>query len=663
VVRRWVIVAVVAVLALAGIGAGAWWVLRPKARPEPVAAAYLAAWGRSDWAAMQAQVAAPPADFAKQHTDMVERLRVAEASFAPGAATVTDDRAEVPFSARLRLRALGEWPYDGVLRLVRRDDRWRVDWTPATLHPDLAAGLRFQRTRTWPDRAAILAADGTELAGPGPMVTVNVVGERVKDKAEVVDALARYAEVPREAARRAVADAERRPSQAVPVVTMPRSDYELVRDDIYPVPGLSFVEGVGREYNGLASTRMLLGSVGPVTADDLKKLGGSYQAGDLVGHGNGLEAAFERRLAGTPSGEVRLVDKDGQPAKVLHRFAGKDGEPVKTTIDPRAQEAAETALDPVAKAAALVAIQPSTGELVAVVNTPVSGYNRALLGRYPPGSTFKVVTASALLAGGLRPGDPVDCPKEAKVGGRTFGNFEDEVLGKIPFSSAFAHSCNTAFVQQAAKRLDGDDLVTAAARFGFDLDPSPGIPAVTSRVPPPSDRADLAAEAFGQGRITTSPLQMATVAATVAEGRWHHPTLLTGEAARSGGSAGSGESVPTDSTGSEPTSSTGSDGSGSNDSGGSQPAKSPDPLDPAVAKTLRTLMRQVVTEGTAAPAHLPAGTGGKTGTAEFGTGDPLPTHAWFIGFRGDLAFAVVVEDGGVGGEVAAPVAARFLRAL
>jgi cell division protein FtsI/penicillin-binding protein 2 len=640
VVRRWVIVAVVAVLALAGIGAGAWWVLRPKARPEPVAAAYLAAWGRSDWAAMQAQVAAPPADFAKQHTDMVERLRVTEASFAPGAATVTDDRAEVPFSARLRLRALGEWPYDGVLRLVRRDDRWRVDWTPATLHPDLAAGLRFQRTRTWPDRAAILAADGTELAGPGPVVTVNVVGARVKDKAEVVDALARYAEVPRETARRAVADAERRPNQAVPVVTMPRSDYDLVRDDLYPVPGLSFVEGVGREYNGPASTRMLLGSVGPVTADDLKKLGATYQAGDLVGHGNGLEAAFERRLAGTASGEVRLVDKDGQPAKVLHRFAGKDGEPVKTTIDPRAQEAAEAALDPVAKPAALVAIQPSTGELAAVVNTPVTGYNRALLGRYPPGSTFKVVTASALLAGGLRPGDPVDCPKEAKVGGRTFGNFEDEVLGKIPFSSAFAHSCNTAFVQQAAKRLDGDDLVAAAARFGFNLDPSPGIPAVTSRVPPPSDRADLAAEAFGQGRITTSPLQMATVAATVVEGRWRHPTLLTGEATTSG-----------------------SDGSGSNDSGGSQPAKSPDPLDPVVAKTLRTLMRQVVTEGTAAPAHLPAGTGGKTGTAEFGTGDPLPTHAWFIGFRGDLAFAVVVEDGGVGGEVAAPIAARFLRAL
>jgi cell division protein FtsI/penicillin-binding protein 2 len=82
-----------------------------------------------------------------------------------------------------------------------------------------------------------------------------------------------------------------------------------------------------------------------------------------------------------------------------------------------------------------------------------------------------------------------------------------------------------------------------------------------------------------------------------------------------------------------------------------------------VAAILRTLMRQVVTQGTAADAGLPGQVAGKTGTAEFGTGDPLPTHAWFIGFRGDLAFAVIVEGGGVGGRVAAPAAARFLRGL
>jgi cell division protein FtsI/penicillin-binding protein 2 len=640
-VRRWVVVAVVAVVVLAAAGGEAWWLLRPKARPDPVAAAYLEAWGRRDWPAMQARVAAPPADFAARHTAMLEALRVTGASFTPTTATVHDDRAEVPFQARLTLRALGEWSYQGLLRLVRRDDRWRVDWSPAALHPDLAAGQRFQRTRTWPERAPILAADGSQLAGPGPTVTISVVGGRVKDPAQVADALVVHAQVPRAVARKALADAGRRPGQAVPVVTLPQADYDLIRAAVHPVPGLSFEQAVGREYNGPLTTRTLLGSVGPVTADDLKELGAPYQTGDQTGHGNGLEEAFERRLAGTPSGEVRLVGGDGRTVKVLHEFPGKDGQAVQTALDPRVQEAAEAALEPVAKPAALVAVRPSTGALVAVVNTPFGGYNRALLGRYPPGSTFKVVTAAALLAGGLRPGDPVDCPKEAKVGGRTFGNFEAEVLGRIPFSSAFANSCNTAFVQQAARRLDGQELVAGAARFGFGLDPSPGIPAVTSQVPPPSDQADLAAEAFGQGRVTASPLQMAMVAATVATGRWRQPHLVTGEAAASGGS----------------------DGSGSNDAGAAEPAKAPEPLDAKVAGTLRTLMRQVVTEGTAADAGLPGKVAGKTGTAEFGTGDPLPTHAWFIGFRGDLAFAVIVEDGGVGGRVAAPAAARFLRSL
>jgi cell division protein FtsI/penicillin-binding protein 2 len=627
-VRRWVIVAVVAVVVLTAAGGGAWWLLRPRARPEPVAAAYLEAWGRKDWPAMQAQVAAPPADFAARHTDMLENLRATEASFTPGPATVTDDRAEVPFQARLQLRALGEWPYQGVLRLVRRDDRWRVDWSPATLHPDLAPGLRFQRTRSWPERAPILAADGSELAGPGPVVAVSLVGERVKSPAAVAKALVTYVGVSRDQARKVLADAERRPDQLVPVAVLAEADYRSIREFIHPVPGLSFQNGVGRETNGPASARMLVGSVDPVTADDLKRLGAPYQTGDVTGHGNGLEAAFERQLAGSPSGEVRLVDKDGAEAKVLHRFAGEDGKPLQTTLDPQLQRAGELALAPVGKPAALVAVKPSSGELLAVVNLPFNGYNRALLGRYPPGSTFKVVTAGALLSSGLRPADPVDCPKEVSIGGRRFGNFEDEVLGRIPFSSAFAHSCNTAFVQQATKRLDGDELVAAAGRFGFGVEPAPGIAAVTSRVPPPSDQADLAAEAFGQGRVTASPLQMAMVAATVVQGRWRQPRLVTVGAEAEGG-------------------------------GG----ESPDPLDRQVAGTLRTLMRQVVTEGTAAPAKLPGKVGGKTGTAEFGTGSPLPTHAWFIGFRGDLAFSVVVEDGGVGGRVAAPVAARFLRGL
>jgi cell division protein FtsI/penicillin-binding protein 2 len=126
---------------------------------------------------------------------------------------------------------------------------------------------------------------------------------------------------------------------------------------------------------------------------------------------------------------------------------------------------------------------------------------------------------------------------------------------------------------------------------------------------------------IGQDKIVASPLIMAGVAGTVAAGRWHAPRLLAGDPKRTG---------------------------------------------PRIAQAprLRELMRAVVTGGTGtALASLPGFVAGKSGTAEFGSGDPPPTHAWFIAFRGDLAVAVLVENGRAGGEVAAPIAARFLAGL
>jgi cell division protein FtsI/penicillin-binding protein 2 len=327
---------------------------------------------------------------------------------------------------------------------------------------------------------------------------------------------------------------------------------------------------------------------------------------------------------------VELVDQDDNQVKVLRRFGGKPGASVQTTIETRMQLAAESALgDAGGHLASLVALQPSTGAIRAMVNLPATGFQRATLGRYPPGSTFKVITTAALLQKGLKTTDKVTCPKQVKVGGITIGNFEQEQLGTIPFNVAFAKSCNTAFVQLATGRLTGSELARAASRFGFGVAIAPGIPAVTSRAPVAQSSAELATSAFGQAQVSASPLQMAAVAATVGSGIWRAPRLLDDRTL------------------------------GTLDA--RQP--SPRPLDPGVADTLRDLMHQVVTSGTAASAGLPDGVAGKTGTAEFGSGDKPPTHAWFIGFRGDLAVAVVVESGGVGGEVAAPVAARFFRAV
>jgi cell division protein FtsI/penicillin-binding protein 2 len=623
-----------AVVLLAAAGAGGWWfLLRERGSPTPVAAAYLDAWQRADWAAMQRLVAAPPADFAAVHARMLADLKVRNEAFTLGQVRRDGDRAEAAFTARLDLRGLGPWSYQGTVRLARRDrSTWLVDWSPATVHPSLTAGRRFQRSRTQGERAPILARDGSTLAGPGDVVVVGVVGQRVADRARALRALTGPAGADPAAASGALAQAAAAPTQFVPAVTLPAARYQAVKAAIFPVPGLSFRREQGRQAGGPASAGLLVGRVSPVTADDLKRLGGEYQTGDQVGHG-GLEAAFERQLAGTPSGSVTLVDAakpataaDVPAATVLYRFPGAPGTPLRTTLDPKLQAAGEQALAGVAKPAALVALQPSTGELRAVVNSPPGGsFDRALLGRYPPGSTFKVVTAEALLEGGLRPGDRVICPPTAAVGGRTFHNFEAEKLGTITFTAAFAASCNTAFVQLAAERLDPAKLAAAAGRFGFGADLAPGIPAVRGRFPAPADTTELAAAAIGQGRVSVSPLQMATVAAAVDSGAWRAPRLVAAPPAA--------------------------------------PAPAPRPLDPRAAGALRGLMRAVVTQGTAAPAKLPGPVSGKTGTAEFGSGSPLPTHAWFIGFRGDLAFAVVVEGGGVGGRVAAPIAARFLAAL
>jgi cell division protein FtsI/penicillin-binding protein 2 len=173
------------------------------------------------------------------------------------------------------------------------------------------------------------------------------------------------------------------------------------------------------------------------------------------------------------------------------------------------------------------------------------------------------------------------------------------------------------------ERLERDALTEAGRSFGLGEPLELGMPAAEAEVPPGRDLVARAAAMIGQDRIVASPLSMAGVIATVAEGRWRAPRLLAGDGERAG-----------------------------------------EPLDRGEADTLRTLTRSVVTEGTGtALAPIPGEVHGKSGTAEYGGGDPPPTHAWFVAYRGDVAISVLVENGRSGGAVAAPIAARFFSAL
>jgi cell division protein FtsI/penicillin-binding protein 2 len=349
---------------------------------------------------------------------------------------------------------------------------------------------------------------------------------------------------------------------------------------------------------------------------------------------SGLQRTFDEQLAGRPGLEVVIVppeDTDLEP-QTLFTAEAEDGQPVTVTLEEDVQLAADAALaDQDDFPTALVAIRVSDGHVLAVANGPGGGgLDLALTGRYAPGSTFKVVTTAALVADGLTSETEVPCPATITADGRAFRNAEDQALGDVPFRAAFANSCNTAFVG-LARELTPEALREAGTWFGLGHDPALGVDAFTGDVPDTGSATELAAAAIGQGRILASPFAMADVAAAAARGAALRPSLVLDPAPDA------------------------------------DEAPDPAPLPDGVAEALPELMRAVVTDGSgAAVAEVPGGpVHGKTGTAEYGDASPPRTHAWFIGWQEDVAFAVLVAEtpDAFGGRVAAPIAADFLTRL
>lgn len=338
--------------------------------------------------------------------------------------------------------------------------------------------------------------------------------------------------------------------------------------------------------------------------------------------GVGLNRAASPRLTpGAAGGRVVLVDEATNRRTVLASFDPGSGGDVRTTFDLGVQHAGEAALGTLSASteAGLVAVDTSTGGVLAAVSHPPSGTPVAIGRAFPPGSTFKIVTATALLANGVRAGTPVTCAPSVVVGKQTFHNAEGHPSGRMTLAEAFAQSCNTAFIALAS-RLPGNTLAQVARTY-YGFTPSQPLPvaSIGGTIRDPASAAESAENAIGQGSVEASPLQMASVAAAVASGVWRQPFIIDG------------------------------------------PAQS-HRLPAGVAATLRAFMRETVIRGTAAAVAFPGEVYGKTGTAEHGSGSPPPAYAWFVGFRGSVAFAVFV-DHGTGADTAAPRAAAFLRSL
>ncbi|MDG4828864.1 penicillin-binding transpeptidase domain-containing protein [Solwaraspora sp. WMMD1047] len=557
-----------------------------------------------------------------------------------GEVTETAESATATVQVDWTLPGGTHWSYPTEVRLQRGpDDEWQVVWEPTIVQEKLTPGDQLAIRRVPAARGAVLDAAGQPIVTPRPVVQVGVQPSAVTDPAALVRDL--------DAAFRAIRPAlnppvdltdlpdrlkAAKPDAFVDVVLLRREAYLQIKPRIHGLDGTRFVE----DQRDLAPTRefarALLGSVDPVQKADLEAEPGVYAVGDLVGHG-GLQGGYEQRLRGTAGTSVIVTRTN--PAGVveptgteLFRQEPRAGAPIRTTLDVRVQTAADAALAGEPKRSALVAVRVSDGALLAVANGPGGGAeNLALTAQVPPGSTFKMVSTLGLLdLGAVGPDTPVDCPKTFTVDGRSFKNSDDFALGRVPFHTDFARSCNTAFAALAPK-LGPDGLAEAGRSVGLEAPWELGVEAFSGKVSTGGSAAERAAAAFGQGTTLVSPVAMAGATAAVARGQWQQPKLLL-------------------------------------DPAPANPAPAGPQLKPGSVEPLRTMMREVVTAGTAtalkgvpgSPVH------GKTGTAEFDD-NPANTHAWFVGWQGDVAIAVFVEKGGASGASAVPIAANFLRAV
>ncbi|EME55659.1 penicillin-binding transpeptidase domain-containing protein [Amycolatopsis decaplanina] len=493
------------------------------------------------------------------------------------------------------------WTYKADAQVHSTQDGWKVRWLPTVLHPQLAAQQSIALKAEPPDLAPVLDRDGMPLLRPQTVVSVVLDPAKAGDLVAVTDKLgAALNRFEPSVTGQSIRDGVKtlKPGSGYPVVSLRANSYQEVKPEIYDLPGVRFSQ----------QERLL---------PDDKNFGKQVLPA--------VRSLVEDQVEGSAGWRVVTLDTGGGEITDLHNEHPKPAPAVVSTLSVKAQGSAERALAPVPTASALVAIQPSTGELLAVAqNAPADTQGAiALTGRFPPGSTFKMTTAvAALSAGSVRADSPVDCPGTATFENRTVPNEGKFALGVVPLSTAFAKSCNTTFAKLSTD-LPPAALTDAARDLGVGADfVIPGLTTITGSVPPANTVAQRAENGFGQGTVVTSPFGLAVATATVQSGKVAVPTLVRGMAATSSGLG--------------------------------------KPIRPEVLDALRGMMREVVTDGTATLLKPLPDVRGKTGTAQFGDG--THSHGWFVGYTGDLAFAVLTTDAGTS-RPAVEAAQRFLTGL
>jgi len=552
------------------------------------------------------------------------------------------------------------WTYDVTVPLVDNGQGWKLDWSPAVVFPQLNATNRLVHSHTTAQRGAIIGANNQALVEQFTVVKVGIDKTRVSGAAAVASARALAAVVGIDPDKYATQVANATDKAFVLAITLRQGSVPAL---VVTIGGAVGIEGKSMlpVTDGLAPE--IIGAIGEATSEIIASSKGAVLPGDQVGL-TGLQRRYDAQLRGTPGDKVTVMGRRtttssaspspsrsasaSSPAStastasasgstpstsataaasvtpvIVYTTNPLQGKDLVVTLDLDLQQKAEAVMQSIAGPAAVAVIRPSTGGILAVANSPGSqGQPDATFGQYAPGSTFKIATSLALIRKGFTPDTIMTCSSTANVDGQKFKNYSDfpsSKVGRIPLRDAVAQSCNTAFINEYGT-ISGPELQDAASSLGVGVDYDAGFPVNYGIVPKPTSSAQKAQEFIGQGGVLTAPVTMAGLASSVAAMHTVIPYLVE-------------ETKPTSTA---------------------------TPLTAAEGATLQSLMAYTVQTGSGRVLKGLA-LGAKTGTAEYGSGPSLPTHAWMICFTGtDLAIAVWVKDGASGSGTAGPIIKSLL---
>ncbi|HIW96232.1 MAG TPA: penicillin-binding transpeptidase domain-containing protein [Candidatus Corynebacterium gallistercoris] len=518
-----------------------------------------------------------------------------------------ENQATATYNMRWDLPGDRHVEYESSMMLTKTAGDWTVRWQPAILHPDLGANQHLELRQVPAQMANVVGSDGAVLLEPGRQWRVFVDTSKTASISSTMRRIAaELSALHAEDDSVPTIDPEAKAAEAKGV----RGEYSVVT--VNAVAGAKLKETLEGESGIRLNEEAALVRPDPSLAPDILSRVSRIVEDDLEGD-NGWKV-----VAATAEGaEVsQIAGEDPQLAGSVH-----------VSLSRKVQEAAQAAVDTRSDAKTMmVVMRPSTGEILAVAQTAKADEdgNVALMGQYPPGSTFKMLTAYAgLEKQGLTPDSTVGCPGTQNIGGRIVTNYNGFSLGSTALETAFARSCNTTFADISTQLAPGE-LKDIAANFGLGADFAiDGLDTLTGSVPEGEVMLDRTEAGYGQGLDLTSPFGMSLVAATAAAGKRPTPYLIAGDEHRT-------------------------------EVGGEKS----NPLNPEHIAELQRMMRTVVTSGTATAIAGAGEVHGKTGEAEINEG----SHAWFAGYRGDLAFATLVVLGG-GSEHAVGVTNHFFANL